>query len=306
MSNNSYIFALAASNRRLYAGFDHGEIGVFDITTGLSLNTLQSSHTSCCLSSLTIMGENLIAVYKDRSIEILNIKEIETPNIEYQKTVLKDNNLSDFSSSLITPDGKYVSGNYCLASLDTLSSYIEIKDLMSQESIAALHVHHCASIVSLACANEMLYVGLSNGEIKIIDLKSLQHVATLAINISEEDTAFFPSNLAIIDGNLYVDYITLSDCIVQFDFTSTHDLVFKEIAEHLMNPCSAKVIQNAIERFSRMPRSAKNRVYEELYLLLKPENHYWGWGEHAFHDQYPLSCTPEKKGLAILNYLASL
>ena len=117
---------------------------------------------------------------------------------------------------------------------------------------------------------------------------------------------FFPSNLAIIDGNLYVDYIILFGCIVQFDFTSTHDLVFKEIAEHLMHSASEKVIQNAMERFSRMPRFAKNRVYEELYLLLKPENHYWGWGEHAFHDPYPLSCPGEKKGLAILNYLASL
>src|SRR5690349_1348664 len=79
-NNIGPIWALTASNGRLYAGLDRGEIEIFDSTTGLSLNTLRTSHI-CSMSSLTIIGNDLIAIYRDRHIEIFNVKEIETPGI---------------------------------------------------------------------------------------------------------------------------------------------------------------------------------------------------------------------------------
>jgi WD40 repeat protein len=310
LSHNSGVWSLAASNERLYVGYDGGKIEILDMKTGKSINILDGDYFA---ASLAVVGENLVAKCGDGKIKILNIKEIETPGVNYQTTVLQDQtvlqnhrgNSPRTTASLITSDGKYVLG-ISAGALGYSPCNIVIKDLMSQETIGSLTVDKKGPITSLACANEILYVGLHTGDIKVVDLKSLKCVTTLISDKSllSSTSIQHVGSLAIIDGHLYANHLT---GIVTFDFTKNHDIVFKEIAEHLIQTNdSEEIIQNAMQRFSRMPQSQRNRIYEELYLLLKPENHYLGWGEHAFHHQYQLSCSPEVKGVAIMNYLASM
>lgn len=60
-----------------------------------------------------------------------------------------------------------------------------------------------------------------------------------------------------------------------------------------------------IDQFPKFLQKEKNQVYNELYGIVKPSAHYWGWGEHAFHDQHGVSSTHGQKIEAIQNYLGN-
>jgi hypothetical protein len=56
-----------------------------------------------------------------------------------------------------------------------------------------------------------------------------------------------------------------------------------------------------------MPKAARNKIYGELYNILKSLNlisrDYWGCGEDAFHNQHEQYSTPVQKAQAIQNYV---
>ena len=86
-----------------------------------------------------------------------------------------------------------------------------------------------------------------------------------------------------------------------WDFTADHAMVFQELAKSLE---SENQIQHTIERFSRMPKTAKDAIYGKLYEICKPfANDYWGCAEDAFYDQNGQSSTPFQKAQAITDYL---
>jgi hypothetical protein len=318
---HGFITSLAASNGKLYVGFLSGTIEILDMATGLSINTL-NSHTHP-ISSLTIIGEDLIAVYRDHTIEILNIKAIEIPDIEYQKTVLKEQNCGDFflTASLITPDGKYVAAKTSGFRNASFSACITIKDLASQKELATLPFYGNAFIISLSCADERLYARFSDREIKVFDIKSLLCLHTLIpspeTSTHEQSLIMHPHSqsllmhqfspgISITFANEHL-YVANENDLIALDFTKNPNIVLGEIAGQLKKPGQSQtMIENAMQKFSRMPPSQKNRIYQKLYLLCNPSNHYWGWGEDAFHDRNNQFSSPEEKGIAIENELASI
>jgi hypothetical protein len=73
----------------------------------------------------------------------------------------------------------------------------------------------------------------------------------------------------------------------------------------LLKTGTSQEIQQVLKRFSKMPNSAKNAIYRELYEICKPPfvHDYEGYAEHAFYDQHGQSSTPVQKAQAISNYL---
>lgn len=64
--------------------------------------------------------------------------------------------------------------------------------------------------------------------------------------------------------------------------------------------------EHVMKKFMLLPVEVRGRAYYQMYLLLKrnPDfKDYPNCGEHAFHDQYGLSSTPEEKAEALENCL---
>lgn len=79
---------------------------------------------------------------------------------------------------------------------------------------------------------------------------------------------------------------------------------FREVAD-LLSRTTAYEVEEAMDRFSRMPKKAREAIYGKIYHILKPfKNDYWGCGEDAFLNRNGQSSTPEQKAQAIEAYLA--
>ena len=80
--------------------------------------------------------------------------------------------------------------------------------------------------------------------------------------------------------------------------------ILSEIAGQLRST-NPEVVKTAMERFARIPKRARDKVYQELDLILKASNpDYSGCAEYAFQDKKGQSSTPMQKARAIENYLA--
>lgn len=53
-------------------------------------------------------------------------------------------------------------------------------------------------------------------------------------------------------------------------------------------------------KFFHLSQEDRNNVYEQLYLQMQPPQHYWGWGEDAFHDKNDQRSTKKQKSRAII------
>jgi WD40 repeat protein len=291
--HTDWVTSLAISNGMLISGFGDNTIKIWDLNTHPPTYTTTFEGDRDQVGSLVIFDDGrLISVccneryQNDSTIKIWDL----STNPPTCKATLEGHTYS--VTSLLIFDGRLISGFG--------DNTIKIWDLKKLTCIATLEGHR-DNIASLAIFNGMLVSGGCFGTIKIWDLKTLICTATL----KEEDDCGVDS-LAVSNGKLISGSGSGNGTSTVWDFMANNDEVFKEIAG-LFASDNPYLTRQAPERFLRMPKSAKDKIYGELYKIIEHRltNNYWGCAEHAFHDQYEQSSTHLEKAEAIRNYLAT-
>ncbi len=320
--------SLALSNGKLFArsyvyALNSGTITVWDLKTHECLDTLATSVPAG--THLTFANGKRYCLSHDG----VSTWDVETKEKEFFELP----NIRDTSS--LTAADKTL---FTVPSIDgEPDNTILVWDLQKKECIRTLW-DGLGPITHLSNAEGKLFYACNNDTIIIRDLKTLDCLCTIKLNgirslalasgklfavssgkesFSEPITMWDPEtghclhtyknrcqifSLAAAEGKLYLAIPSLDIQIL--DLKATHREVFEQFADQFDSGKRRKIAR-AMDRFSRMPRNERGRVYHAMYELLKPSNDYYGCGEHAFHDQYGLSSTPQQKAQAIRNYLNS-
>jgi hypothetical protein len=164
---------------------------------------------------------------------------------------------------------------------------------------------HTGWVFSLAISGDKLISGSNDGTIKIWDLRTNNLRTNTCLTTLQWHRRDTIRSLAISRDKLISGSSDNTTKIWKFD--AKHTVVFEELARLLESP-DEDLIQQAMDRFSRMPKAAKHQIYGELYKILKPlnliQNDYWGCAEHAFHNIHGQSSTPLQRAQAIRNYVS--
>jgi hypothetical protein len=324
--HTEWVWAMAISDGMLFTGSDDSTIKIWDLNTKTSLATL-TGHTASPYSalvgrtggvfSLAVSDGKLFSGAEDCTIKIwdLNTKACIATLRGHKNTV----------TSLAVSNGELISGSSdgmlkfwnlntraCIASLEghlgevtflgffggelfsaSADNMIKIWDLNRKTCLGTL-AEHTGAIRFLDFFGGKLFSASADHKIKIWDLNTKSCLATIA-----GDTDRLLSN-AVSEGKLYLQ--DSKGTIKILDFSAEHSAVFEEVA-NLLDSDSRKTIRQAMDRFSRMPKAARSKIYGELYKILKPlnliRNDYLGCGEHAFHHLQGESSTPAQKAEAI-------
>ncbi len=315
------VTSLAISDGRLISAFYNGTIKIWDLETFTCIKTLEGH--SRPVTSLAISDGRLISGSNDCTIKIWDletftcIKTLEGHSRPVASLAISDGRLISGShngtikiwdletftciktleghsrpvTSLAISDGRLISGSH--------DGTIKIWDLETFTCIETLE-GHSRPVTSLAISDGRLISASCDRTFKIWDLKTLTYMTTL-----ERDTAivnsFILSDRKVILGS--------QDWTIRiWDFQANSNEVFEEIAG-LFEGGHPHLVRQAIGRFLRMPKSAKDKIYGELYKIINPRltkaNDYDGCAKHAFCNEYGHSSTPLEKTLAIRNYLAA-
>ncbi len=268
------VYSLAVFDGKLYSGSSDNTIKVWDLKTGQCTATL-TGHGNW-VRSLAIFDGKLYSGSCDHTIKVWDLKT-------GQCTGTLTGHASPVNCLAIF-DGKLFS-----ASDDCT---IKVWDLKTGQCTATLKGHG-SSVNCLAIYDGKLFSASDDCTIKVWDLKTGQCTATLT---GHEDAV---SSLAIYDGKLFSGS---EDSIKVWDFTADDRMIFQEIAELLEG--QSQDVADALNRFTRMPKTAKHAIYAKLYEIRKPcANDYLGWGECAFHNQNRQRSTRGQKAWAIRGYL---
>ncbi len=270
----NWVFCLAVADGKLFSGSSDGTIKVWDLETNRCLYTL-TGHANWVFC-LAVADGKLFSGSYDGTIKVWG--DLETNRCLYTLT-----GHADGVRSLAVADGKLFSGSS--------DGTIKVWDLETNRCLYTL-TGHADGVRSLAVADGKLFSGSSDCTIKVWgDLETNRCLYTLTGH------ADGVRSLAVADGKLFSG--SYDRTIKVWDFKTSNDAIFEEIAGQFQSG-----VPTAMDRFSRMPAKEKNKVYGELYEILKPfSNEYFGCAEHAFQDQHGLTSTPQQKALAIRNYL---
>jgi WD40 repeat protein len=318
------ITSLAVIGENLCSGSSDRTIKIWDIKTEECIATLEEGHKNQ-ITSLAVIGENLCSGSNDRTIKIWDIKT--------EECIATLEGHEHWVTSLAV-----IGKNLCSGSSD---STIRVWDIQTKECIATLKGHEW-KITSLAVIGETLYSASDDSTIKVWNIQTEKCIATLnqdqfgsweriyslasiggrklfsgfyeAIKIWDIETgectgtferergdpAFY---LASAGGRLFSN-LGGHNSIQALDFTANHSTVFQEIVA-LLKTGTREATQQAIERFSGMPTTAKNAIYKKLHEICKPFNNDYNrnCAEDAFYNRNGQSSTPAEKAQAIQNYL---
>ncbi len=273
------VLCVVFAQGKLISGSNDSTIKIWDLETGACTQTLQG-HQNGVLCFAFAEGKLISGSY-DKTIKIWDlemggcIKTLEG----HQNGVL----------CFAFAEGKLISGSY--------DKTIKIWDLEMGGCIKTLEGHHYG-VNSLTFAQGKLISGSNDSTIKIWDLETATCTQTLQGHNDQVHSLIFAQGKLISAS---------SDNIIKiWDFNADHRMVFQQIAE-LLNSENQKEVGHALERFSRMPRAAKNAIYGKLREICKPfVNDDLACAEHAFHDQQGQSSSPTQKAEAITKYLDDL
>jgi WD40 repeat protein len=311
------VSSLAVSNGKLFSGSWDKTIKIWDLSNHTCIATLSGHENS--VSSLAISDGKLFSGSCDKTIKIWDLSN--------HTCIATLSGHEDRVFSLAVSNGKLFSGSWdntikiwdlsnhtCIATLQGHTSSvralavsngklfsgswdktIKIWDLSNDTCIATLSGHE-ESVLSLAVSNGKLFSGSWDKTIKIWDLSNHTCIATF-----QGHTSGVPS-LAVSNGKLFSG--SDDNTIKIWDFTASHAQIFEEIANELESQ-DQKEAKFALERFSKMPKAAKNKIFGELYKIIKPKlkRDYWGCAEDAFYGKNGQSATGAQKAQAIRNYL---
>ncbi len=277
--HTDYVTSLAISGDKLFSGSFDNTIKIWDLNTNTCLATLPG-HTDCVIP-LAISGDKLFSGSNDNTIKIWDL------NTNTCLATLQGH-IGMLRSLAISGD-KLISGSS--------NRTIKIWDLSTNTCLATLP-GHTGTVNALAIFRDKLFSASSDRTIKIWDLSTNTCLATLQGHTGEV------YSLAISGDKLISG--SRDNTIRIWNFDAKHTVVFEELAK-LLESGDADLIQQAMDRFSRMPKAAKHQIYGELYQILKPlnliQNDYWGCAEHAFHNIHGQSSTPLQRAQAIQNYV---
>ncbi len=273
------VSSLAIFRDKLLSSSHDNTIKIWDLSTNTCLATLQE-HTDW-VTTLAISGDKLISGSSDRTIKIWDL------STNTCLATLQEH--TDSVTTLVISGDKLISGSS--------DNTIKIWDLSTNTCLATLQ-EHTNSVDSLAIFRDKLISGSCDDTIKIWDLSTNTCLATL------QGHTGMVASLAISGDKLISGS---SDCTIRiWNFDAKHTVVFEELAK-LLESGDADLIQQAMDRFSRMPKAAKHQIYGELYQILKPlnliQNDYLGCAEHAFYNTHGQSSTPLQRAQAIQNYV---
>ena len=179
------------------------------------------------------------------------------------------------------------------------SNEIRIYNLTTEESTIAFEksfrdADDSSAITALCLSKEELISGDADGKIKIWDLGTgackdtfpvdESPISSLTLTEDHKLLAKSKTNLKVLD--LYTSKTGLFESLARaFEEVSTdHDHT------------------QTMQRFLKLSQADRNRIYFELYNILKPSSSDKHYGEHAFHDQCGLRSTPQQKAQAIRNH----
>jgi hypothetical protein len=272
-SHQKWVTSLAIFEEKLFSRSSDQKIKVWDLKTDECTATLRGHENS--VSSLVIFEGKLFSGSEDGIINVLEIKtgECTTTLTGHGKAVL----------SLAVFNGNLFSGS--------LDKTIKVWNLKTGQCTATL-TGHSERIFSLAVFNGNLFSGSLDKTIKVWNLKTGECTATLK---GHEDSV---RSLAVFDWKLFSG--SWDKTIKVWDFTADDRTIFEEIAHSLESGSHGL----PLERFSQMPKVAKDAIYGKLYENLKPfAKEYPGCAEHAFHNQHRQTSTPAQNAQAIRGYL---
>lgn len=271
------ILSLAAADAILFLGCKDGNIKVLDLNTMTWLP--QINHHMKGVSSLIVSKGKLISGSEDNTIKIWDLDAL--------SLIATLEGHTGTVTSLATIEEKLISGSE--------DKTIRIWDLNTNSLLHILKKHQKA-ITSLCIANGNLISGSDDSSIMLWNLRTYSHMATLV-----EPTGLILA-LAFIDGKL-ISGGTYNSLKI-WDFTASNSVIFNEIADRFES-INAKDIDEAKDRFSRMPDSERKKIHEELYNILHPlhtASSEKGTNELLYEKTWH-SSPNRKKAQAIRSYL---
>ncbi len=298
------VSSLVIWDRKLFcSGHWSGLIEIWDLDTKTRIGALNGHKRE--VLCLTLSGRNLFSGSVDKTIKIWNL---------------------DTNSCMATLEGEH---KYPIWSLAASGSelysgsqsddgihrgMINIWDLNTKTRIGTIKDGLHGRIFSLLIFDGKLYSFFFshalNATIKIWDLNTRECIQTFDREEVKCITRLtFPH--AILNGKLcsFLNLGSLGSNTVTvhvWDFRAEYNTIFEALAGQLESN-NSEISNQAMQRFSRMPKREKNKIYGELYKILKPfnliPNDYCECGEHAFHEIMGQSSPSLEKAQAIRNYL---
>jgi WD40 repeat protein len=276
------VASLAVAGEILFSGSFDRTIKVWK--KGECTATLQGH--GACVSSLVFTGEKLFSGSFDKTIMVWD------PEIGQPIATLQGHKSCVFA--LAHTGEKLFSGS--------ADKTIKVWNTRTNQCTATLQGHEKGvySLAVIAGKNGKLFSGSDDCTIRVWDIITEKCIATL----QGHNSCVY--SLVFANGKLFSGS---SDCTMKtWDFTARHGTVFQEIIQLLETgdgDPKATATQQALERFSRMPKTAKNAIYKKLHEIRKPfDNDYdRNCAEDAFYNRNGQSSTPAEKAQAIRGYL---
>jgi hypothetical protein len=282
--HNGSVDSLAIVGQTLFSG-SYDKIKAWDIKTGKCIATFEGHEG--WIDSLAVIGETLFSGSEDSTIKAWDIKT--------GKCIATFQGHEDTVYSLAVVGETLFSGSY--------DRTIKAWNIKTGECIATFHGHN-ASVLSLVAAGETLFSGSVDNTIKAWDIKTGKCIATFH---GHEDSVL---SFALAGQTLFSS--SADKTIKAWNFTADHREIFKDIAQ-LLETEKPEAIQEALERFSKMPIRARTAICTILHGNLDTEafctteeiNERTLSPEDIFYDKCKLrKATAAQKAQAIWNYLS--
>jgi len=238
--HNGWVLSLAVVGETLFSGSYDSTIKAWDIKTGKCIATFEGHEDM--VNSLAVVGETLFSGSDDNTIKAWNIKT--------GTCIATFEGHEDMVNSLAVVGETLFSGS------DDFT--IKAWDIKTGKCIATFEGHEDV-VYSLAVVGETLFSSSDDDTIKAWDIKTGKCIATFQ---GHEDWVL---SLALAGQTLFSS--SADKTIKAWNFTADHSEIFKEIAE-LLETEKPKAIQEALERFSKMPIRARTAICAILHDIL--------------------------------------
>jgi WD40 repeat protein len=325
------ISSLALRGATLFSGLFSGEIEIWDLNTKAHIGILEG-HTELVLS-LVARDDTLFSASCDKTIKIWDLSTntrkatLRGHTKEVYSLALGSENL--FSASCDSTIRIWdLRTNTCTAVLEghngvifslalrgktlfsgSLDNTIKIWNLNTNTCTATLEGHK-RGLMSFALRDTTLFSCAMDGMIKIWDLNTNTCTATLQ-NYNQNLNGVNQNKrcvnvLALKDVTLFS---ASTDRIIRiWNFAANYDEIFMEIIHALQSEDEVEV-ECALDRFSKMPKVAKTKVFGEFSKIINPElepGNSLKCAEDVFYERNGQSATNAQRAKAIENYLGKL